>query len=70
MRDSTKNRVAKLESLVAPGEFPRFEVVFMDCRHDPDGTIWHRKASRHNPYTGVYEELVEPWVVYRHGKKP
>ena len=70
MRDSTKNRVAKLERRAAPVEFPKFEVLFMDCRHDPDGTIWHRKASRYFPHTGVSEELNEPWVVYRHGSKP
>ena len=70
MRGSTKNRVAKLENRAAPVEFPKFEVLFVDCRHDPDGTIWHRKASRYFPHTGVSEESSEPWEVYRHGNKP
>ena len=70
MRDSTKNRVAKLERRAGPVKFPQIQVVFVDCRHDPDGTIWHRMTSRHDPHTGVVEELDEPWVVYRHGNRP
>lgn len=67
MRDSTKNRVAKLESRAAPVEFPKFRVTFVGCRHDPDGTVWSRDASRYYPHTGVSEELDEPWELVRHG---
>ena len=70
MRDTTKRRVEKLELARIPPEFPKFEIVFMDCRHDPDGTVWHRKAARYFPHTGASEELDEPWELYRHGNKP
>jgi hypothetical protein len=68
MRDSTKNRLTKLETRASPPEFPRFVVNFVDCRRDPDGTVWHRNDSRYYPHTGVSEELDEPWVVYRYGQ--
>ena len=67
MRDSTKNRLTKLERRAAPVEFPRFMVLYMDCRHDPDGSMWRRVSSRWDPRTGVNEELDEPWELVRHG---
>ena len=67
MRDSTKNRLNKLESRAAPVEFPRFMVEFVDSRVDPDGSRWSRVSSRWDPRTGASEELDEPWELVRHG---
>jgi len=67
MRDSTKTRVAKLESRAAPVEFPRFMVEFVDCRHDPDGSVWSRVCSCWDPRTGTSEESDAAWELVRHG---
>ena len=67
MRDATKRRVEKLELARTPPEFPKFQVLFVDSRHDPDGSVWSRASSRWNPWTGASESLDQPWELVRHG---
>lgn len=67
MRDSTKRRLEKLETQRHPWELPRFQIVYAECRYDPDGTFWRRNSSTYDPSTGVREELDEPWELVRHG---